>query len=211
MADFIVDDEKTDNGVDHEKVDKAVIFCSIFGGGGDEYKLRKQRSTEMDKNAFADCWRRPKGEFEALGLSVHNFTPKDHSICTIDIPERLQLYAPSTDKTSINDESEWICNQLKNELVINVDDIKWFLELIHVQKLDVPFIAMYRKDKCLSLFKDPDQHEANIDDHNKVGAKGSIKMHRVLWRIQELDRRWLLLRNRKDSLLSHYKKQYEVV
>ncbi|KAH7835520.1 hypothetical protein Vadar_026898 [Vaccinium darrowii] len=168
MVNFIVDDEKTDNAVDHEKVDKAVIFCSIFGGG-DEYKLRKQRSTEMDKNAFADYWRRPEGEFEVLGHSVHNFTPKDHSICMIDIPERLQLYAPPTDKTSINNE-----------------------------------------DKCLSLFKDPNQHEADIDDHNKVGAKGSIKMHKLLWRIQELDRRLLLLRNRKDSLLSHYKKQYEV-
>lgn len=43
----------------------------------------------------------------------------------------------------------------------------------------VPFIAMYRKEECLSLFKDPNQHEADIDNHNKADQKRAIRWHKV--------------------------------
>lgn len=43
----------------------------------------------------------------------------------------------------------------------------------------IPFIAMYRKEQCLSLLTDPDQGE--IDDNNveKSERNPTIKWHKV--------------------------------
>ncbi|OMP03733.1 hypothetical protein COLO4_10242 [Corchorus olitorius] len=92
---------------------------------------------------------------------------------------------------------------------INKDDILRFLELTHVQKLDIPFIAMYRKEQCLSLLQDPEQHDVDDVDQDKAEEMSTIKWHRVLWAIQDLDRKWLLLQKRKSGLLSHYNKRFE--
>ncbi|PRQ46330.1 putative ribonuclease H-like domain, transcription elongation factor Spt6, Tex-like protein [Rosa chinensis] len=70
----------------------------------------------------------------------------------------------------------------------------------HVQKLDIPFIAMYRKEDCLSLLKDPEQPEEE---------KSTLKWHKVLWAIQELHKKWLLFQNQKRALQFHYNKRFE--
>lgn len=49
----------------------------------------------------------------------------------------------------------------------------------------VPFITMYRKEECLSLFKDPEQHEAgdenqNDDENqNQSDKKPKLRWHKV--------------------------------
>ncbi|KAI7754331.1 hypothetical protein M8C21_009073, partial [Ambrosia artemisiifolia] len=138
-------------------------------------------------------------------------------ILDIDIPERMQIFEestgpPPTDGSSIDDESNWICNQLKSGVVpllgkdghepaIVKGDVVRFLEFMHVQKLDVPFIAMYRKGECKSLFVDPEPQ----DD-----SKPTLTWHKVLWAIVELDRKWLLLQKRKGALELDYNKRFEV-
>ncbi|KAL6221279.1 hypothetical protein ACLB2K_009030 [Fragaria x ananassa] len=76
-----------------------------------------------------------------------------------------------------------------------------FLQMHHSQKLDtstIPFIAMYRKEDCLSLLKDPEQPEEE-----------NLVWHKVLWRVQELHRKWLLFQNQKRALQIHYNKLFE--
>ncbi|KAG8391086.1 hypothetical protein BUALT_Bualt01G0151200 [Buddleja alternifolia] len=118
-------------------------------------------------------------------------------------------------------EREWIYNQLVGGLIPlfdksgaateEVDELKChiakFLELMHVQKLDVPFIAMYRKEEILSLLKDPNQPEADIK--HDPNQKPMLKWRKVLWTIQDLDQKWLLLQKRKSELQSCYKKRFE--
>ncbi|KAG8365969.1 hypothetical protein BUALT_Bualt17G0027200 [Buddleja alternifolia] len=127
----------------------------------------------------------------------------------------------STNVVSTEMEREWIYNLLVGSLrpLFNksgassedVDELKShiarFLELMHVQKLDVPFISMYRREEISSLLKDPNEPEANSEhDQNQ---KPMLKWHKVLWLIHELDQRWLLLQKRKSELQSHYNKVFE--
>ncbi|CAI9099411.1 OLC1v1036228C1 [Oldenlandia corymbosa var. corymbosa] len=143
--------------------------------------------------------------------------------------------APSSEGIEV--ESSWIFNQLPhgllplpnirkgtvsdehgNEALVTDDtervveeykrDIMRFLELTHVQKFDVPFIAMYRKEDCPSLLKDPAQHAENSDQNNSDG-KPTLRWHKVLWAIQDLDKKWLLLQKRKTALESYYNRRYE--
>ncbi|KAH7843835.1 hypothetical protein Vadar_021229 [Vaccinium darrowii] len=205
----------------------------IFGDVDELLRLRKQGLAKMGKHDDSGGReKRLEDEFEPIVLSEKYMTQKDDLIRGIDIPERMQISeeatgAPPTDEMSIDEESNWIYNQLmtgviplfctsvagatqgESELLINKDDIMRFMELMHVQKLDVPFIATYRKEECLSLFKDPDQHEADIDNHNKADQKRAIRWHKVLWAILDLDRKWLLLQKRKSALQSYYNKRYE--
>ncbi|XP_023644551.1 transcription elongation factor SPT6-like [Capsella rubella] len=119
-----------------------------------------------------------------------------------DIHERVVHSSKDhqSDGISIEEESNWIHAQLRPLLKesdhdrINIDDIANFLVLHHVEKLEIPFIAMYRKEQCRSLL------EIDFDlDH-----KPEAVWHKVLWMIQDLDRQWLLLRERKVFLLGFY-------
>ncbi|CAH1427886.1 unnamed protein product [Lactuca virosa] len=100
---------------------------------------------------------------------------------------------PPTDEMSIEEESTWILHQLQtgvvlfgrggdrtteegHGLVIVKDDIMRFLEFMHVQKLDVPFITMYRKEECMSIFKDPEAQD------DKESEKKSEKKPTLRWR-----------------------------
>ncbi|RWW27585.1 hypothetical protein BHE74_00012559 [Ensete ventricosum] len=69
-----------------------------------------------------------------------------------------------------------------------------------------PFILsenMYRKELCRSLLKDPDANMADLEETPKM------KWHKVLWAVQTLDRKWLLLQKRKSALHSYYNKRFE--
>ncbi|TYH05909.1 hypothetical protein ES288_A08G116500v1 [Gossypium darwinii] len=104
---------------------------------------------------------------------------------------------------------------------IKKEDIMRFLELHHVEKFDVPFIAMYRKKQCLSLLDDFEQNEAENEDNDDVGQSRQLKClnqwlsHNnglytmmILWIIKELDM-WLLLQKRKSVLQMQQKKNYD--
>ncbi|PQQ20025.1 transcription elongation factor SPT6-like [Prunus yedoensis var. nudiflora] len=180
----------------------------IFGDVDELLQLRKQGS---DSNECRD--RKLEDEFEPSVLSEKYMTEKDDQIRDLDIPERIQIYEESTgspplDEISIEDESTWIYNQLTSGTIplygkeglgssISRGDINKFLELHHKYKLEIPFIAMYRKE-CLSFLKDETQ------DQNEKPPK--IKWHKELWTIQDLDRKWLLLQKRKSALQSYYKR-----
>ncbi|XAR62643.1 hypothetical protein NMG60_11017483 [Bertholletia excelsa] len=176
--------------------------------------------------------RRLEDEFEPIVLSEKYMTEKDDQIREIDVPERMQISEessgqPPTDEVSIEEESNWIYNQLltgmiplfsmrgtgttqgEREMSINKDDIMRFLEFTHVQKLDVPFIATYRKEECPSLLRDLDQLDADIEDQNKPDQKPRVWWHKVLWAIHDLDRKWLLLQKRKSALQLYYNKRFE--
>ncbi|XWS08222.1 hypothetical protein CRYUN_Cryun41cG0061200 [Craigia yunnanensis] len=234
MADFIVDEEyehgtsvrrkKMKNKKSRQATGASQSALKeaqdIFGDVDELLLLRKQG---IDSNEWKE--RRLEDQFEPTVLSEKYMTEKDDQIRMTDIPERMQISeestgTPPTDKMSIIEESTWIHNQLisgavplfgkeRQDLSINKDDIVRFLELTHVQKLDIPYIAMYRKEQCLSLLKDPEQHEVDDVDQDKSDKPPIIKWHRVLWAIQDLDRKWLLLQKRKTGLQSHYNKRFE--
>lgn len=45
--------------------------------------------------------------------------------------------------------------------------------------LQIPFIAMYRKEECLSLLKDPEKYEVD-DNHDKLETTPTLKWHKVI-------------------------------
>ncbi|KAF4388005.1 hypothetical protein G4B88_017038, partial [Cannabis sativa] len=230
MADFIVDEEFDESGVPmrqrklkRKKSRQASGVSSsalqeaheIFGDVDELLQLRKQG---LDSGEWKE--RRLEDEFEPIVLSEKYMTEKDDQIRELDVPERMQVSEESTgspplDEISIMAESTWIHKQLTSgvmplfgethgqDLSVNRDDIIRFLDLHHVQKLDIPFIAMYRKEECLSLLKDPD------DDNQDTERTPSLKWHKVLWAIQDLDRKWLLLQKRKSALQLYYNKRFE--
>lgn len=241
MADFIVEEEEVDEhgapvrrrkpnkkksrqapGVSSSALQEA---HEIFGDVDELLQLRKQG---LDSGEWRE--RRLEDEFEPIILSEKYMTEKDDRMREIDIPERMQILeestgSPPTDEISIEEECNWIFNQLAtgmvpllrskgtseagHDLSINKDDIMRFLDLVHVQKLDVPFIAMYRKEECLSLLKDPDQLEADDGNLDNPEKTPKLKWHKVLWAIQDLDRKWLLLQKRKSALQSYYNRRFE--
>ncbi|KAM1234373.1 hypothetical protein ACFX13_004034 [Malus domestica] len=237
MADFIVDDEEFDvtgspvrqGKVKRRKSTKAPEVPSsslqeahdIFGDPQQLIELRKQG---LDSGEWRNM--RIKDQFEPSVLSEKYMTDKDEQIQALDIPERIQIYetctvSPPLNAKRIDDESTWIYDQLTSGIIpfygmtdlgksISRDDIRNFLELHHVQMFDIPFIAMYRKEECLSLLKDPKHLELEDENQDKNKNKPELKWHRLLWTIQDLDRKWLLLQKRKSALKSYYKKRFEV-
>ncbi|XP_058738376.1 transcription elongation factor SPT6 homolog [Vicia villosa] len=191
---------------------------------GDVDELLLARNHIRGSNDYKET--RLEDEFEPIVLSDKYMTENDHRIRDLDIPERMQISeestgAPSLDGSSIDEEGRWIVTQLKNgevpwihkkdsreELPIDKDDIVRFLELHHVQKLDIPFIAMYRKEKCLSLLKDLEQLEAGDDNFDMNNKTPTLKWHKILWALQDLDKKWLCLQKRKSALQLYYNKRF---
>ncbi|KAL4571782.1 hypothetical protein LXL04_018547 [Taraxacum kok-saghyz] len=187
---------------------------------GDVDELLRQRKLGLERISRYDDSnegkeRRLEDEFEPTILSNKYKTEKDELIREIDIPERMQIFEestgpPPTDEMSIEEESTWILHQLQtariteesHDLAIQKADIMQFLEFMHVHKLDVPFIAMYRREGCKSLFPDP--HEKS-----QTEKKPTLTWHKIPWAILDLDRKWLLLQKRKSALQSHYNKRFE--
>ncbi|XP_076921812.1 transcription elongation factor SPT6 homolog isoform X1 [Bidens hawaiensis] len=236
MADFIVDEDDVDEHGEpaRRKVNKkkprrapgvsSIAIQEAHDIFGDVDELLSKRKSELEKtNRYIEGGdqreMKLQDEFEPIILSEKYMTEKDEHIRVIDIPERLQISEestgpPLTDGVSIDDESNWILNQLNTgmvplfskegcDLAICKGDIIRFLEFVHVQKLDVPFIAMYRKDECQSLFIDPESQD------DKDNQKTTLRWHKILWAILELDRKWLLLQKRKSALQIYYNKRFE--
>ncbi|KAL8156028.1 hypothetical protein AgCh_001194 [Apium graveolens] len=144
----------------------------IFGNVDDLLKRRKQGLTEM--SGFDDPPGRRNelrniGGFDPTILSEKYMTEKDDNIRNIDFPKRLQLRNMIHLYRRIVETSE---------LPIVKEDVMRFLDFIHIQKLDVSFIAMYRKDECPSLFKDPEQLEAD-GLQNSYDKKPALMWHKL--------------------------------
>ncbi|KQK05622.1 transcription elongation factor SPT6-like isoform X2 [Brachypodium distachyon] len=237
MADFIVDEEEIDgNGqvVKRKKVKRkplrqaAGVSSSalqeahdIFGDVDELLALRKQ---ELERDAFNSGelrGNRLEDEFEPFILAEKYMTAKDEQIKENDVPERIQLSEELTgnirdDETKREEESVWIHNQLTgdgflsffgNEPVnreIQQKDIVNVLTMLHVNKFEIPFIAMYRKENCLSLLEDYD-----ADEHENEEVPRKMRWHKLLWAVQTLDRKWLLLQKRKLALQIYYDKRFD--
>ncbi|EPS71600.1 hypothetical protein M569_03159, partial [Genlisea aurea] len=237
MADFIVDEEEVDEhgaplrrkkpkktkqraGISSSALQEA---HEIFGDVEDLLRMRKlevrDKHAETSGSALED-------QFDPSVLSEKYMTGKDAEIREIDIPERMQIAEestgnPPTDDKSIQVEAEWIYAQLVNGMGdlfhhSNVteelqDELKHhtarLLELMHVEKFDVPFIGMYRKEKILSLLKVFNEPETDTD--NDPDQTPTVKWHKVLWIIQDLDQKWLVLEKRKSALLIYCSKRFE--
>lgn len=203
----------------------------IFGDVDELLRLRKQGLAKISRyDDVGDGKERTiEDEFEPAVLSEKYMTEKDQIIRGIDIPERIQLSEESTGsppkdeislEMSLEEESNWIYDQLftgtsllsatshkVTEMSVNKDDIRRFLKLRHgPNKLEVPFIAAYRKEDCLSLLTGPEQYE---DNKNRSDSKPRVRWHKILWAVQDLDTKWLLLQKRKNGLESYYHKRFE--
>ncbi|XP_017246886.2 transcription elongation factor SPT6 homolog isoform X3 [Daucus carota subsp. sativus] len=229
LGDFIVEEDLDEHGapmrrdVTKKKPRQAQGVSSsalqeahdIFGNVDDLLKRRAYHDGRKERTG---------GGVDPTIIAEKYMTEKDDLIRNTDFPERWQIFEhstgpPPTDESSIDEESTWICNELRNmihlfgriveisELSIVKEDVMRFLDFIHIQKLDVPFIAMYRKDECPSLFKDPEQLEADALQNISDG-KPALMWHKILWTILDLDKKWLLLQKRKSALQLYYKKRY---
>ncbi|KAK5775748.1 hypothetical protein PVK06_043687 [Gossypium arboreum] len=221
MSDFIVGEEKSYGKgsslrwlkMNKKKMEQVVTICL---------------STLDDKVPITD------DANQTLNHQKQCTTERDDLIRQTDIPERMQMIEeivgpPPLDIRSIEEETIWIHNQLvmnshilfckkKTEersvevyVLLNKikkEDIMRFLELHYVEKFDIPFIAMYCKEQCLSLLDDFEQNEAENEDNDDVGQAGQLKWHKVLWIIKELDM-WFLLQKRKSVLQMHQRKIYD--
>ncbi|EFH64227.1 predicted protein [Arabidopsis lyrata subsp. lyrata] len=179
---------------------------------GDPEELLKLRRKDLAYNEKIE--RKLEDEFEPIVLSEKYMTQKDDEIRKLDVPERMQIFEEVTgnapvDDISIEEESNWIYARLVQEhgpsFLVNKDDIVRFLEMSHVQKLEIPFIAMYRKEQCRSLLDSSDDDGSDFNLLKKL----ETKWNKVFWMIQDLDRKWLLLRKRKTALFGYFTKRFE--
>lgn len=237
MADFIVsesEDEVDGDGVRVRRVkakkkkhrqapgvpSSALQEAQDIFGDVDELLNIRRIALERDKYDDNGDWkdRGLEHEFEPSVLSERYMTDKDDRIREIDIPERMQISEestgpPPTDADLIEDEAKWIKTQLESGQVPGLvkialgeemeDHIRSFLNFTHVQKLDLPYIAMYRKEDIFCLLKDPETGEDVSHD------KPALRWHKVLWAVQDLDKKWLLLQKRKSALQGYYNKRFE--
>ncbi|KAJ1428324.1 YqgF/RNase H-like domain superfamily [Sesbania bispinosa] len=153
-----------------------------------------------------------------------------NSVDVTDVPERMQIMediigSSSVNSMSIEEESSWILGQLASNMnpsfseakscrlvdTVKREDIVRFLELHHTKKYDIPFIAMYRKEQCLGLLEDQKQDESENILLNDIESKPNLKLHKKLWIIKELDKKWLRLQKRKSTLMRYYDKRFEEV
>jgi transcription elongation factor SPT6 len=160
MADFIVDEDdehgppKRGNSKKKKYRQGSDITAmrdanEIFGDVDELLTIRKKGLASNQRME-----RRLEDEFEPTVLSEKYMTGNDDEIRQLDIPERMQISEESTgsppvDEISIEEESNWIYAQLASQLresdgtfdgrgfSVNKDDIAKFLELHHVQKLEV--------------------------------------------------------------------------
>ncbi|TYJ38228.1 hypothetical protein E1A91_A05G429400v1 [Gossypium mustelinum] len=180
MSDFIVGEEKSYGEgsslrwlkMNKKKMEQVVTICSsalddkVPITDDANQTLNHQKQVQASKMNLDNS-----SEFEPFLLANKYTTERDDLIRQTDIPERMQMIEEIVgplplDKRSIEEEAIWIHNQL------------------------VPFIAMYRKEQCLSLLDDFEQNEVENEDNDAVGQAGQVKWHKVLWIIKELDKMW---------------------
>ncbi|KAK1292420.1 hypothetical protein QJS10_CPB17g01754 [Acorus calamus] len=230
MRDFIVsEDEVDENGVSvrrkksHKKKLRPGVSSSalqeaheIFGDVDEFLMLRKQGLSKAGSHAdVGSDMQRLEDEFEPLIIAEKYLTARDKEIRKKDAPERIQLSEETTgpppkDDESIEKESHWIYSQLTSSLNPPLVLDEKAIERIDVADIaNIPFIAMYRKELCRSLLKDPGQDEMDDYQDDRTEMAPMMKWHRVLWAINDLNTKWLLLQKRKTALKLYYSKRFE--
>lgn len=202
----------------------------IFGDVDELLSRRKQglRAKGLDGEGIDDeGFKRLEDEFEPSILAEKYMTAKDDQIRETDVPERFQLSEEISGPVPHNEntvpEAKWIYEQAFGTLAVPmrvefqhiakldkeevVKEISNVLQMFHDQKLEVPFIAMYRKEKCLNLLQEQEQEQNLTDNADKDEKPNYLKMYKALWAIQRLDRKWLLLQRRKNALKASYEKR----
>lgn len=151
--------------------------------------------------------------FEPSELKKGHLTDEDNKIKTTDSPERFQLRTvPVTEAEDdeINDEAQWIFKYAFTDLTLSnqsaaigeysdsrkpiaglkqisaLQKIRDALKFMRNQKLEVPFIAFYRKE-----YVEPD---LNIND---------------LWAVFKWDEKWCQLKTRKGNLSRLFKRMQD--
>ncbi|KAK3138392.1 hypothetical protein QOZ80_5AG0368330 [Eleusine coracana subsp. coracana] len=239
MAGFIVDEEEMDENGQFVKKKKfkrkvprqaAGVSSSalqeahdIFGDVEDLLERRKMELEREAANSDELRGKRLEDEFEPFILAEKYMTTKDEQIKENDVPERMQLSEeltgyPPADNVMIEEESVWIHNQLigdggmsffgNEHKIKDIDqkDIASVLTMLHVNKFEIPFIALYRKENCPSLLEEEDLYYEDLDPQSDDEDN---KDKYLLWAVQTLDRKWLLLQKRKVALEMYYDKRFD--
>ncbi|CAM0913303.1 unnamed protein product [Alopecurus aequalis] len=171
-------------------------------------------SSELRGNRLAD-------EFEPAILADKYMTARDEQIRKTDVPERMQLSEELTGSgtgekltaAQIEEESIWLHSQLTGDgflsseqvnTEIDQKDIVNVLTMLHVNKFEIPFIEMYRKESCPSLLKG----YYATEQMNEEG-RPKMRWYKLLWAVQTLHRKWLLLEKRKIALKGYYQKRFD--
>lgn len=157
-------------------------------------------------------------QFEPSPLEAHNVIARDDRLRSTDIPERIQVLEEVAGPlprsiVELRRASEWIfdrafghlCLYSRSEFqhLLNMDkyevvkQIANVLHLVHNEKLEIPFIAMYRREECLDLLKE-------LTDEVSHEDRRTIYRFEALWAVHEWNKKWLILQRRKSDLQDSY-------
>ncbi|KAG0613972.1 hypothetical protein M758_6G142000 [Ceratodon purpureus] len=162
-------------------------------------------------------------QFEPSLRELNSMTARDVRLRQTDIPERLQILEeetadvlPSSD-LELRQAAEWIFDRafgdqcvpscpefqhlLSLEKPVVVRQIANVLHLVHNEKLEVPFIGLYRCEECLDLLNEPTDGFSSFDEGP------TIQQYKALWAVQEWDKKWLLIQRRKSILQVNFKER----
>ncbi|PVD31669.1 hypothetical protein C0Q70_07087 [Pomacea canaliculata] len=169
--------------------------------GEQQVRTKRQKKRATKKSIF--------DVFEPSELERGHFTDLDNEIRITDVPERFQLRqipVKPTEEGELEEESEWIYKQafstptVSNQSYLDqeqsaqynystrrsptmVSKIKEALNFMRNQRLEVPFIAFYRKEYV--------ERELNIKD---------------LWKVWQWDEKWTQLTTRRKNLTRLFEK-----
>lgn len=157
--------ERLGDGLDDEDEDEDYLDPDKSGEPRSQRKIRGRDSylSDAGDDEMPPDARPQQAESReiAKGLSTSDDKENAKRVVSVDVPERLQYHfgAGYTTPTEaeIRDESNWIFRKgfLDNPQFSSdpryqsdelVQKISVFLSYVHIDKLDIPFIAMYRRD-----------------------------------------------------------------
>lgn len=177
-----------------------------YGGDGGDYE------DEYDDDEDAPRQRRKKDSrktiydiYEPIELERSHLTAFDQEIRTKDEPERFQLRSiPVTeaDDMEIEEEAGWIYHHAFDQPTISIqendrepiagkrfelikEEIRYALKCIRNEKLEVPYIAAYRREYVPSI-------SLAFDDT------------RDLWTVYKFDEQWCKLQSSKRTIIKLY-------
>ncbi|KAG5034846.1 hypothetical protein JHK87_009756 [Glycine soja] len=196
MADFIVDDEDVIYGMGDSlnKKLKARKHSPAFSKGKHSFGKEGQLENHIGIVQIQATKSDDPNKYKSFIPTDMHIAGEDNCVNDTDIPERMQIIqdivGSAIVRMSIEEESSWILCQLASNInplfneakscrlvdTAKREDIISFLELRHTMKYDIPFIAMYRKEQCLSLLEDLKLEESeNI--FNDIERNHMLKWH----------------------------------
>lgn len=201
-VDFDFEDAEDDDGYEDEE-----DYEEDYDEDNEEGAQLRQRKKKGGRKTIHEV-------FEPSELERSHMTSYDQQIRAKDEPERFQLRSvPITeaDEEELEQESNWIWDAAfnKDRKTISIQEvdrgpiaggrskvvmpeIQYALQCIRNEKLEVPFIAAYRREYVPSI-------SSNFDDT------------RDLWTIYRYDEQWCKLRASKTTIRNLYKDMREYI